>query len=249
MASQFDSKVIVVLGGTGGIGSQLCRDLSEAGSTLVIGGRDEEKLDQLGSELDAKTFQLDATDPEEVDACFDFAVKEFDRVDGAVNCVGSIFVKPAHRTMADDYRKVISTNLDSAFFMLHSAAERMQKEGGSIVLVTSAAAQIGLANHEAIAAAKGGVIGLTRAAAATYAKRGLRVNCVAPGLVDTPGAEQITANERSREYSLDMHPLGRIGEPEDIASAITWLLDSHNDWVTGQVLGVDGGLGSLKTHT
>ncbi|MFP4599271.1 MAG: SDR family NAD(P)-dependent oxidoreductase [Persicimonas sp.] len=249
MTRGLDSKVVVVLGGTGGIGSQLCRDLREAGAQLVVGGRDQEKLDAICGELDAKGFQLDATDPEEVDACFDFAMREYDRVDGAVNCVGSVFLKPAHRTKPEDYRQVVATNLDSAFFTVRSGAARMQNEGGSIVLVSSAAAQIGLANHEAIAAAKAGIIGLTKAAATSYAKRGLRVNCVAPGLVETPASVQITASEKTKQYSLDLHPLGRIGTAEDIASAITWLLAPQNDWVTGQVLGVDGGLGMLKVHT
>ncbi|QDG53446.1 SDR family oxidoreductase [Persicimonas caeni] len=249
MASTLNSKVIVVLGGTGGIGSQLCRDLREAGARLVIAGHHQDKVDHLCRELDAKGFQLDATDAVQVDDCFDFAMRECDRIDGAVNCVGSVFLKPAHRTNPDDYHRVVALNLDTAFFTVRSATSRMQNEGGSIVLVSSAAAQIGLANHESIAAAKAGIIGLTKAAAASYAKRGIRVNCVAPGLVETPASEQITASEKTKQYSLDMHPLGRIGKAEDVASAITWLLDGHNDWVTGQVLGVDGGLGMLKAHT
>ena len=124
----------------------------------------------------------------------------------------------------------------------------MQNEGGSIVLVSSAAAQIGLANHEAIAAAKGGITGLTLAAAASYAARGIRVNAVAPGLVKTRLAERLTANEKSEQASIGMHALGRLGEPEDVAAAIAFLLDPANDWITGQVLGVDGGLGSVRSR-
>ena len=107
---------------------------------------------------------------------------------------------------------------------------------------------MGLANHEAVAAAKAGVIGLTRSAAATYAARGVRVNCVAPGLVRTALTDRITANPAAERASLAMHPLGRLGEPGDVARAIVFLLDPENDWITGQVLGVDGGLGSLKVR-
>lgn len=120
--------------------------------------------------------------------------------------------------------------------------------GGSIVLVSSAAARIGFANHEAIAAAKAGVIGLTLSAAATYGPRHIRVNCVAPGLVRTPMTSRLTANEVALKASTAMHPLGRIGEPEDVAAAIEWLLSPEQSWVTGQVLGIDGGLGSVRSR-
>ena len=124
----------------------------------------------------------------------------------------------------------------------------MAKTGGSVVLVSSAAARIGLANHEAIAAAKAGVIGLVLSAAASYAGRGIRFNAVAPGLVETPMTSKLTANEKMREGSTALHALGRIGQPADVARAIEWLLDPANDWVTGQVLGVDGGLGSVRSR-
>ena len=118
--------------------------------------------------------------------------------------------------------------------------------GGSVALVSSAAARVGLASHEAIAAAKAGVIGLTLSAAATYAGRGLRFNCVAPGLVRTPLTARLTATEASSRASTAMHPLGRLGEPDDVAAGIAWLLDPRNSWVTGQVIGIDGGLADLR---
>ena len=118
--------------------------------------------------------------------------------------------------------------------------------GGSIALVSSAAARTGLANHEAIAAAKAGVIGLTLSAAATYAPKQVRVNCVAPGLVQTPLTGRITGSATASEASRAMHALGRLGEPDDVASALEWLLSPGNAWVTGQVLGVDGGLGRCE---
>ena len=125
----------------------------------------------------------------------------------------------------------------------------MRKDGGSIVLMSSAAAMVGLPNHDAIAAAKAGVIGLMRSAAATYAAYGIRVNAVAPGLVDTPMSRSITSNETSLNASIAMHPLGRIGTPEDVASAICWLLGPLSTWVTGQAIGVDGGLATLKARS
>lgn len=147
----------------------------------------------------------------------------------------------------EELRDVLDTNLVSAFAAARAGVRGMEEgDGGSIVLFSTAAVRSGIPNHEAIAAAKGGVEGLTRAVAATYAPAGIRCNAVAPGLTRTPGAERIFGSETAREASRAMHPLGRLGEPEDIASAVLWLLHPDQSWVTGQVLGVDGGLGTLR---
>jgi NAD(P)-dependent dehydrogenase (short-subunit alcohol dehydrogenase family) len=173
------------------------------------------------------------------------ARERFGRLDGAANCVGSVLLKPAHLTRDDEFAAVLATNLWSAFHLVRAATKAMDG-GGSIVLVSSAAARTGLPNHEAIAAAKAGVEGLALSAAATYAPRRIRVNCVAPGLVRSQLTARITGSEPALKASLAMHALGRIGEPDDVASAMAWLLDPATSWVTGQVLGVDGGLGALK---
>jgi NAD(P)-dependent dehydrogenase (short-subunit alcohol dehydrogenase family) len=165
-----------------------------------------------------------------------------------VNCAGSLLLKPAHLTSAQELQDVLAANLVSAFATVRAGAGAMRSSGGSIVLVSSAAGAIGLPNHEAIAAAKAGVSGLMRSAAATYAPYGIRVNAVAPGLVDTPMSRAITANELARNASVAMHPLGRLGTPDDIAEAVCWLLGPQSAWVTGQVLGVDGGLATLKSR-
>lgn len=237
--------VYVVLGATGGIGSELCRRLAKGDARLVVGARDEEKLDALADDLDAHPVPLNATKTAEVDRLFGEAVEEFGRVDGVANCVGSFVLKPAHMTSDEEWAETIALNMTTAFGTVKAAAKHM-RDGGPVVLISSVAARVGLANHEAIAAAKAGVTGLALSAAATYVGRGLRVNVVAPGLVQTPMTENVTRSAAARQASVDLHPMGRLGEPADVASAIEWLLDPDNGWVTGQVIGVDGGLSTLR---
>lgn len=247
MEPSASSAVVFVVGAAGGIGSALCRRLQKRGATLVLAGRDARRLEALAEEVHGEVSPLDARDLGAVNDAIARTVEKHGRLDGAVNLAGSILLKPAHLTSADEWDDVMSTNLRTAFALVRAAAPAMGKSGGgSLVLMSSAAARIGLANHEAIAAAKAGVAGLALSAAATYAPRNVRINVVSPGLVRTPLAERIVSNEGALKASQAMHALGRIGEPEDVASLIDWLLDPAQTWVTGQVFGVDGGLGTLR---
>ena len=176
------------------------------------------------------------------------AVELFGHVNGVANCVGSLLLKPAHLLSEEEWSSTIATNLGSAFAVVRAAAATMMRDGGAIVLVSTAAARIGLPNHEAIAAAKSGVEGLALAASASYASKGIRVNCVAPGMTKTALTDKLLQSEVMAKASAAMHPLGRIGTPEDVASAIDWLLDPEQSWITGQVLGVDGGLSRIRSR-
>jgi 3-oxoacyl-[acyl-carrier protein] reductase len=175
------------------------------------------------------------------------AVLALGRIDGVVNCAGSLLLKPAHLVSEHEWDQVMTTNLKTAFAVLKVAVTAFES-GGSVVLLSSAAAHTGLPNHEAISAAKAGVEGLALAAAASYAPKGIRINCIAPGMTRTPLAARFLNNEVSAKASARIHPLGRIGEPEEIASAISWLLDPEQSWVTGQVISVDGGLSTIRTR-
>jgi 3-oxoacyl-[acyl-carrier protein] reductase len=243
-----DAPCYVVLGATGGIGTALCHRLAGSGARLTVAGRNADKLRQLEDAFGAWAYPLDATDLDQVDACLTEAHQRHGRVDGVANCVGSLLLKSAHQTTADEWQATLAANLTTAFACVRAGARVMRPTGGAIVLVSSAAARLGLPNHDAIAAAKAGVIGLTLAAAATYAGQGIRVNCVAPGLVRTPLTARLTANETTLKASTALHALGRIGEPEEVAEAIAWLLVPRQSWVTGQVLGVDGGLATVRAR-
>ena len=239
--------VYVILGGSGGIGSAVARNLVGSGAKVALAARGAERLESLAAELgNATTGVVDATDMGAVENFVRSTADANEGVDGIVNCVGSILLKAAHQTKDEEWRHTIAANLDTAFATVRAGAKVMARSGGSIVLMSSSAAQVGLPSHEAIAAAKAGVIGLTRSAAATYAGKGIRVNAVAPGLVDTPMSAAITGNEMILKASTAMHPLGRIGKPEEVATVITWLLSDAASWVTGQVIGIDGGLASVR---
>ncbi len=225
----FQEGKYLVFGGAGGIGSTVVTALEERGASCVALDRDE----------------VDATDFASVEEAFKIATEDGIPVAGVVNAVGSILLKPAHLTSFEDWNDTIARNLTSAFAIVRAAGKHMKK-GGSVVLFSSVAAEVGLANHEAIAAAKGGVAALARSAAATYAARGLRFNVVSPGLIQTPLTERLTANEKQAEAIRKMHPIHRLGEPGDIAAAVMWLLDPDTSWVTGQTISVDGGLSTVR---
>lgn len=239
--------VFIILGASGGIGSALVRRLTGAGSTVVVAARSIDRLEALARETGTEAHVADATKFDEVQRVVSETISRHGRLDGIANCVGSILLKPAHLTSVEEYRETIALNLDTAFFTVKAASRAMMNTGGSIVLCSSAVAQTGLVNHEAIAAAKAGVAGLVRSAAATYGHRNIRVNCVAPGLVETPMTHRITSQEAPRRQSESMHALGRLGQPDEVADVMAWLLDgSRSGWVTGQTIGVDGGLGTVR---
>ena len=236
---------VLVFGATGGIGHALCTAAAGVGATLHLSARREAPLRALAAELGQGYTAADVTDPLAVEQAFTAARSAMGGLDGVVLCVGSIILKPVHRTTDEDWSDTLRRNLDTAFFVLRAAARSMMRGGGgSIVLVSTAAAHAGVANHAAIVAAKSGVEGLVRATAATYAARKLRINAVAPGLVETPLAAPLLRSPAARTASERLHCLGRLGDPDDISHAITFLLEST--WTTGQVLTVDGGLSGVK---
>jgi len=243
----YDAPIVLLIGGAGAIGAASARQLRARGTHLVLAGRRAAPPEALVTELGAEYLQVDATDAETVEAAAAQVVERHGRLDGIANFAGSILLKPAHLTRPDDFNDVIAQNLLTAFNVVR-AAGKLMRGAGSVVLMSSAAARTGLPNHEAIAAAKAGVIGLTRSAAATYAARALRFNAVAPGLVRSPMSSRITSTPQGEEASRAMHAVGRLGEPSDVAPLIAWLLSADSGWVTGEVFGADGGLASVRAR-
>lgn len=164
------------------------------------------------------------------------------------HCAGSVLVVPMHRTTPEHYRTCLAANLDSAFYTLSAwvNALRAAKCSSAAVCASSAAARIGTPNHEAIAAAKGGLECLVRAAAAIYAAAGLRINAVAPGLMDTPAAAGLIGGPLTREAAARQCPLPGIGDPAEVADLMAWLLSPAAARVTGQIRSLDGGFSAIR---
>ena len=235
----FKGKNILVVGGSSGIGLTLLNMLASQGAQLYNASRTKCEdwpdglihipVDVL-SNLDLLAEQLPAN------------------LHGLVYAVGSINLKPFSRYTEDDFINDYKLNVTGAARSIQLAYRSLRNSGeASIVLISSVAAKTGMPYHASIAAAKGGVEGLALSLAAEFASQNIRVNVVAPSLTVTSLAGNLLNTPEKREASAKRHPLGRIGKPEDIASAISFLLSAESGWISGQVLGIDGGMGNLKT--
>lgn len=236
---------IVVAGASGGLGQAVVSVLRDQGYKVRAVGRDPERLETLTQ--DGVTL-VEADVSTEEGAGEAFAGIEDDQPVSLVNCAGQVLVRALHSTSEEAYRECLRANLDTSFFLLKALAARMRKSKtpGAAVLVSTVAAKIGIQNHEAVSAAKAAVDGLVRSAAATYGDLGLRVNTVAPGLMDTPAVAGFLRSDAAREAMGRQYPLGRYGDPREVAQLIVWLLSEQAGWVTGQAISVDGGFTAVR---
>jgi NAD(P)-dependent dehydrogenase (short-subunit alcohol dehydrogenase family) len=234
---------VLIYGGAGGIGSALARRLHAQQSALHLVGRDAEKLSGLSSELGATFTVGDVTDP----ALFPRVAQEAgETICGLVYAVGTINLKSFPRMGEADLLRDFQVNAAGAALAVQSALPALRKHGSaSVVLFSSVAASQGFSFHSSIGMAKAAVNGLTLALAAELAPH-VRVNAIAPSLTKTPLAASLTAREESAAAIAALHALGRLGEPDDIASLAAFLLSSESSWLTGQIIGVDGGRATLR---
>ena len=236
----------LIIGGSSDIAIVTAKKMLEQGLSVTCLARDESRIEELKS-LGASIVIGDALDQDSISSAIEIASQQGDgKIAGVAHLVGSITIRPPHALAIEAFNEVITTNLSSAFLTLSLCGKAMLKMGGGrMVFTSSVAGSLGLVNHEAIAAAKGGVESMVRSAAATYAKRGIRVNAVAPGLTDTRLAATVLRSDAIREASANMIPLKRINEAEEVATSIHWLLTGAPDNFTGQIMHLDGGMSQI----
>lgn len=241
--------IAVVTGATGAIGSATAGRLVADGWQVALVGRDHDRVHALATQLGPRAvpFVADAVSSAAVDAAFGQIVERVGPPRALVHAVGSTLLRPSHAITDDDFADVLATNLGSAFYALRAFVRAVPRVSPAAALFFSTAAtSIGLVNHDAISAAKGGIDGLVTAAAATYASRAIRINALAPGLVRSGLTRRLVENPATLQASEWMHPLGRIGEPEDVAALAAFLVGPQASWITGQTVTVDGGLSGIK---
>jgi 2-keto-3-deoxy-L-fuconate dehydrogenase len=239
-----EGKIAVVTAAGQGIGRACAEALQAAGAEVHAS---DIRADLLSDFSGAGRAALDGTDSAKVDAYF----RQFARIDILVHAVGWVHQGTIEETTDEEWRRSAAITLDSAFYVMRAAVPRMARPGGSIVTIASLASSIkGFPRRAAYAAAKGGVIGLTKAVAVDYLKDGIRANAVCPGTVDSPSLrervealiERAGSREAAWQMFLDRQPSGRLGTPEEIAAMVVFLSSDAASFVTGQAIAVDGGI-------
>ncbi len=235
-------QTVLIAGGSGGVAQALAKRLGDRWRVVLI-TRHPDLIDAMTG---VDVVNADLSTEEGAAHAFSECVRVAGSPAAFINAAGNTLLQPIARTSTQQMRDVFQANFDTSWFGLKEFVALRRKEGGSVVLFSSIVARIGVANHEAIGAAKAAVEGLARSAAATYASAGIRVNAIAPGLTDTRMAQPLTGNPVFREAAAKQYPLGGIGEADELASLADWLISPESARVTGQIIGVDGGFASIR---
>jgi 3-oxoacyl-[acyl-carrier protein] reductase len=238
-----DGKVALVTGGSRGIGAAISRELAAAGAKVAVNYRaGQEAADQVAGEISGLAVQADVSNPAEAKALIERVEGELGDIDALVNNAGVTRDTLIARMTDDDWETVIDTNLRGTFNTCRAVSRKMlRRRAGSIVNLSSVVGLHGNPGQANYAASKGGIIGLTKALARELGSRGVRVNAIAPGYISTELTDVL--NDEQRGLILQNTPLGRLGEPEDVAGAVRFLCSDEAAFITGEVLLVDGGLG------
>ena len=232
----------LIFGATGSIGSKLSEKLYESNKDVHLIGRDEEELKKLSSKLNCEYTILDILS----DNISEFVKDEFNNINisGVAYCVGSIDLKPLKLAKKQDFERCLNLNFFPVIEIIKGLQDNLKRNKGSIVLFSTVAVQRGFSNHSIISSAKGAIEGLTVSLASEFAPD-IRVNCIAPSLTDSKMSKPLLKSKIITDGIAKSHPMKRIGKAEDAASMAKFLLSDESPWITGQIIGVDGGRSNI----
>lgn len=240
-------KVALVTGGTSGLGRAIAVALAQSGATVIVGSREEAKVADTVAELRAISpghdgMQLDVGEPASIQPVFDTVVRNHGRLDILVNAAGTIQKKDPLEVTVEEFERVMRINLTGTFVCCQAAGRIMKEQGGgSIINIASLTSFVGLSEVTAYGASKAAVAELTKALANDWARYGIRVNGIAPGVFPTPLNRKLLEGTPRGEFLLKHTPMGRFGEPEEIAGAAVYLASPAASYTSGDIIVVDGG--------
>lgn len=220
----------LIIGGSGGIGKAIINQLPEGDEVINFSRRKPEVSRNI------EHYEIDVLNDD---------LPELEEINSIIYCPGSINLKPINSLKIEDFQNDFNINVLGAVRVIKAYHRDLKRNGGSIVTFSTVASKMGMPFHSSVAAAKSGVEGLSKSLAAELAPK-VRVNCIAPTVTDTPLAEHLLRNEKSQESTKDRHPLKRYLQPEEIASMAAYLVSDHAKGITGQVIGIDAGIGSVR---
>lgn len=232
-------KNIVVIGAGKGIGLSTVRLLSPNNKVYAYSRSNSDELSEIGVEFRLFNAIED-----------DFSALESlpEEIHGLVYCPGSINLKPFHRLTKKDFLDDFNQNVLGAVQVIQKLLPNLKRaNSASIVMFSTVASKLGMPFHASVAASKSAVEGLTKSLAAEYAANNIRVNCIAPSLTDTPLAEKLLGSPEKRESAANRHPLKAVGSADEMAALVAFLISDNASWISGQIIGVDGALGSVKS--
>ena len=254
MAGRMENKVVIVTGGGSGIGRATCYRLRQEGAKVVVADRNQAGAEETrelmeGNDQNSAVSRVDISRSSQVEQMVEDTVSKFGRLDGLVNGAAILIRTPPLADVEDvDWDLTMDTNLKGTFYCCKYAIPAMLEHGGgSIVNISSMSGVRGVAYSVPYAVSKAGVIHLTKVAAAQYTHQGVRVNCIAPGGIDTPQMRGSTASAETFQERNVEHPMGRVGRPDEVANLITWLTSEEASYVSGSTYIIDGGAWALAT--
>jgi NAD(P)-dependent dehydrogenase (short-subunit alcohol dehydrogenase family) len=237
-------KTAIITGGGSGIGRAIAAAFAREGASVVIAGRHQDKLDHAALEIgpQCQAVAADVSKSADVEMLVAAATRKFKRIDVLVNNAGILLPGTAESLTEEDFDQTFNVNVRGLWLLSRAVLPHMRAAGGgSIINIGSVLSTLGARNRLAYSASKGAVLAMTRAMALDHAGEKIRVNCICPGIVETEMVARFSTDESARQQRIAMHPMGRFGQPEEIASAAVFLASDESGWTTGSVLTIDGG--------